>query len=61
MPCGIPEVAGDDLMPGLQQVLAGSCLKENSGSIVGLTLRYHSAVASVVGVGGHLVKGLAEV
>ena len=39
------------LMPGLRQVLAGSCLKENSVSIAGLNLQYHSVLASVVGVG----------
>ena len=39
------------LMPGLRQVPAGSCLKENSEPVAGLNLRYHSAVASVVGVG----------
>ena len=40
------------LMPGLRQVLAGSCLKENPGPIAGLNFQYHSAVVSVVGVGG---------
>ena len=37
-------------MCGLRQVLAGSCLEENSGPIAELNFQYHSAVASVVGV-----------
>ena len=54
---------GVNLLPGLRQVLAGSCLKENSEPIAGLNIRYHSAVASVVGVGVApcQTSGLAEV
>ena len=50
-------------LAGLRQVLAGYCLKENSEPIAGLNLLYHSAVASVVGVGEAFFpfKGLAEV